>query len=186
MARLGIVPFITPANFAGSGDLQPSLGSQIAWRLHAEILRLNKIPIVEVLPWNDWPLKRDDFFSGNFESMRMAKTSGFDLIFVGYLEESSPLEVAALGKIIDVNQGKTIWYGRALAFSRRNSIASLKRNFGPSYDHSISSLDIFPLYNKLVECLAEESINNDEEINENTMNDKKNNAVFSWAKKLVW
>lgn len=166
MARLGIVPFVAPANFAGSGDSQPPLGSQLAWRLHAEMLRLNKIPIVEVTTWTDWPLKREDFFSGNFEAMQKARDAGYDMIFVGYLEESSPEEVAVLGKLIDVNLGKTLWYGRALAFSRRKKIADLKHHFGANYDHSINSLDLYPLYSKLVQCLAEEALSDDMDIEE--------------------
>jgi hypothetical protein len=166
MARLGIVPFVAPANFAGAGDSQPPLGSQLAWRLHAEILRLNKIPIVEVTTWTDWPLKREDFFSGNFEAMQRARDAGYDMIFVGYLEESNPEEVAVLGKLIDVNVGKTLWYGRALAFSRRNKISDLKHHFGATLDHSLSSLDLYPLYSKLVQCLAEEALSDDMDIDE--------------------
>jgi len=176
MARLGIVPFVAPANFAGFGDSQPPLGSQLAWRLQAEMLHLNKIPIVEVTTWTDWPLKREDFFSGNFEAMQRARDAGYDLVFVGYLEESNPQEVAVLGKMIDVNLGKTLWYGRALAFSRRNKLADLKRHFGPSYDHSINTLDLYPLYSKLVECLAEEALSDDLEI------DDDDNATPSWLR----
>jgi hypothetical protein len=162
MVRLGIVPLVTPANFAGYGDLQPPLGSQLAWRLHAEMLRLHKVPIVEVTTWTDWPLKREDFFSGNFEALKKARDSGYDLVFVGYLEESTPDEITVLGKIIDVNQAKTLWYGRTFAYSRRKRLEDLKHIFGPDHDHSLSSFDLFPLYGKLVECLAKESLSDQE------------------------
>jgi hypothetical protein len=161
MIRMGIVPLVTPANLAGYSDQSPPLGAQLAWRLHGEILRTGKIPIVEVTGWHDWPLKREDFFTGNFQSLKRARESGFDLVFVGLLEQSTPEEAAVLGKIIDVQAGLTLWYGRIYALSHRTQVNRFADSLAPSRDHSIERFDLFPLYNKLMECVAAESLSDE-------------------------
>lgn len=175
---MGIVPLVTPANLAGYSDQSPPLGAQLAWRLHGEILRNGKIPIVEVTSWHDWPLKREDFFTGNFQSLKRARESGYDLVFVGLLEQSTPEEAAVLGKIIDVNAGLTLWYGRVYALSHRTQVNRFADSLAPSRDHSVDRFDLFPLYNKLMECVATQSLSEEGPSSEG-------NSLFDWFSLLT-
>ena len=81
--RLGVLPFISPANLATRDDARPGLGTQIAWAVQRELLASDTFPIVQMLAREDWPGRKEEFFAGNFGSLAFARDAGFDLIMIG-------------------------------------------------------------------------------------------------------
>jgi len=112
-ARLAVVPYSVPANLAGANNELPGVGNDLAWKLHAELLASGEIPVAEVFNRQDWPGKKEEFFTGNFGAIQLAEAAGYDAVLVGYLEPLQSLEtMSASTKIIDVRSGVTLWYGR--------------------------------------------------------------------------
>ena len=118
--RLAIIPFSTPAGIAYQNADLPGLGNRIAWNVHALLLKSGEAPIVEVLNRQDWPGKKEEFFTGNFGALAQAREAGYDLVLVGYLEPMHSLdEMTAESKLIEVESGMTIWYGQNTASTWR-------------------------------------------------------------------
>ncbi len=116
-ARIGILPFSVPANLTATQAFPEGLPLEIARTLQAQLLDFEELPIVEVLPREDWPGKRDEFSTGNHSAITMARNAGFDFVIVGMLEPLQSLNSATINsKIIDTDNGVTLWYGR-ISFS---------------------------------------------------------------------
>ena len=110
--RLGVLPFISPANLATRDDERPGLGTQIAWAVQRELLASDTFPIVQMLAREDWPGRKEEFFAGNFGSLAFARDAGFDLIMIGYLEQADRLDTWVVHtKLLEVSSGVTLWYG---------------------------------------------------------------------------
>ena len=110
--RMAVIPFSVQANLAGTSTERPGMGNQLAWMIQAEMLRSGIVPIVEVFNRQDWPRKKEEFFTGNFEAINMARDAGYDLLMVGFVNPVSDIEyLSAEVKIIEVESGTTIWYG---------------------------------------------------------------------------
>src|SRR4051812_36516187 len=80
--RMAIIPFSVPANISADNSERPGLGNELAWKIHAQLLATGQIPIVEVLNRQDWPNKKEEFFTGNFGAIAMAREAGYDLLMV--------------------------------------------------------------------------------------------------------
>ena len=114
--RMAIIPFSVPANLASAGSESPGLGNELAWKVHAALLETGKIPMVEVLNRVDWPGKKNEFFTGNYGALAMAREAGYDLVMVGYLDQiTTPTRMAIYTKLIEVDSGITVYYGRSSA-----------------------------------------------------------------------
>jgi hypothetical protein len=128
--RIGVVPGTAPANMSSLYIEQPSAGNQLAWRIQQDLLNYGQLPIVEVLNRQEWPGKKDEFFTGNFGAIRYAREAGYDIVIVSWIEPMrSPDTMTAFAKAIDVESGTTIYYGKSTAISNRqeykNSVANL-------------------------------------------------------------
>jgi len=112
--RLAVVPFSVPANLAGTSNELPGLGNTLAWKVHAEALASGEFPITEVFNRQDWPGKKEEFFTGNFGALSLAHEAGYDLVLTGFIENLRDLNaLTAHTKLIDVNSGVTLWYGKS-------------------------------------------------------------------------
>ncbi|MCB0334665.1 MAG: hypothetical protein KDD62_00125 [Bdellovibrionales bacterium] len=112
--RVAVVPFSVPANLAYRSAEFPGVGNELAWKLHADLLQSGRIPIVEVFNRQDWPGKKDEFFTGNFGAISFARQAGYDLVLVGNLELPRQLgSLTAQAKLIEVESGVTVWYGES-------------------------------------------------------------------------
>ncbi len=110
--RMAVIPFSVPANISYRDTERPGWGSMLAWSVQAEMLRTGIVPIVEVLNREDWPGKKEEFHTGNFGAIEMARDAGYDLVLVGYISPPRSQErITASVKIIDVDSGITVWYG---------------------------------------------------------------------------
>jgi hypothetical protein len=107
--RLGIVPFSSAANLA------PEIGRTLAMRVHQELLPSGDVPIVEIFNREDWPGKRDEFYSGNFGAISIAREAQYDLVLVGMVAPLTRLDEMTLDlKVIEVESGTTAYYGRSV------------------------------------------------------------------------
>lgn len=106
--RMGIVPFSSAAN------LSPEVGRTLATRVHQEMLPAGDVPIVEVFNREDWPGKKEEFYSGNFGAISIAREAQYDLVLVGMIAPMTRLDqMTADIKIIEVESGTTVYYGRS-------------------------------------------------------------------------
>ena len=160
MVRLGIIPIGVPANLTGSSDARPSLGQQLASDLHAQLTARNLVPITELTNWNDWPKQFEDFFSGNFLALQRAKLSGYDLIFVGHLEQNRLKEPTLWSKIIDVVNGVTVFSASTkvdldeIQSSRSTPLSNIFSERGTV--NQPSQVPTKELYETLVNCLVDQ------------------------------
>lgn len=123
--RVGIIPYSVPANLSPSGgpDL-PSFGSTLAWKLHQELISSGDIPVVEVFNRQDWPGKKEEFFTGNFGAISLGREAGYDLVMVGYVEPVRSIDsLSSYTKLIDVESGVTVYYGKNTATTYRPEMA---------------------------------------------------------------
>jgi hypothetical protein len=125
--RMAIIPYSTPANLSFAGMERSGLGSQIAQRIQSELLPTGIVPIVEVFDRQDWPGKKDEFFSGNFTALRLARDAGYDLVVVGSMPSQKGLDnLTVRTKIIEVDSGITIFYGESSVHTNRPEWNSLQ------------------------------------------------------------
>lgn len=160
--RMAVIPFSVPANISYYNSERPGFGNQMAWMVQAEMLRTGIVPIVEVLNRPDWPGKKEEFFTGNFGSIEMARDAGYDLALVGNVEPVKSLEsISASIKIIDVESGVTVWYGLVTSttwqkdMDRFQSLIMLDdRRPDLIYSNAI--------FSNLAKCIAGEAVREDE------------------------
>ena len=111
MARMAIVPFDVPENFAPPGNDSVNYGRELARKFEAQLHQTGLVPIVELFNRDRWPGKRAEFFTGNYGAISLARAAGYDLVLVGYLEElkdDSTMNVYT--KIIDTQNQITVWH----------------------------------------------------------------------------
>lgn len=123
--RLAIIPFSVPANLSGYNNELPGTGDQLAWKIHNEWLQNATVPIVEILNRQDWPRKKEEFFTGNFGAIAMAREAGYDLVQVGLVENLRSTDALTVhSKIIEVESGITVWYATSTVVTRRPELQS--------------------------------------------------------------
>ena len=131
------------------------LENRLAQDLHDELLNFKTIPIVEVLPREDWPGKRDEFGTGNFTALKMGRDAGYDLILVGILEPITSLDrLTIYTKLLDADNGVTIWYGKSTVSSDRGYVDSLEVHTGIKNARP-AELYTEPIIRELSECAAD-------------------------------
>lgn len=125
-ARMAVIPFTTAANLSGHESQRAAFGEELAWKVHAHLMESGVFPIVEVMNRRDWPGKKDEFFTGNFGALSMARAAGYDLVLIGYLDPIQTLDtLTASTKLIDVESGVTLWYGKTSATTQRPTLQRL-------------------------------------------------------------
>jgi hypothetical protein len=153
--RTAVIPFSVPANLSAYDAERPGLGNELAWKVQAELLHSGGLPIVEVLNRQDWPGKKEEFFTGNFGAIAQAREAGYDLLLVGYLESiRSADSLAVYTKLIESESGMTIWYGRT-EISTIEPDEQRLRSFFRVEDRRPSALYLAPMVDRLSQCLAQ-------------------------------
>jgi hypothetical protein len=159
--RLAVVPFSVPANLASTGSEFPGVGNTLASKVQADLLASGAVPMVEVLNRVDWPGKKDEFFTGNFGALSLAREAGYDLVLVGFLERMTKLSVmSAHTKLIDVESGVTIWYGQSTVDNlsphyQRGQPWWLLGTFWWHGREEPSNLELEPLQKDLARCIVQ-------------------------------
>lgn len=126
-----MIPFDVPANLASRGAQMPGLGNQLAWAIHRQLLQTEIFPIIEVLNREDWPRKREQFFTGNFGALRFASDANYDLIVLGYLEPINRLDTWTVHtKVIEVASGTTLWFGTSTVYTSRMDMLEVSSSVG--------------------------------------------------------
>lgn len=154
--RMAIIPFSTPVNFAWQNSQHQGMGKELAWRFQSEFLTQGSLPIVEVFNREDWPGKRDEFWTGNFGSIAQAREAGYDLVFVGNVDPMRGINNLTIhSKIIDVDAGITIWSGTTNVRTEKPTInrSRLGDLFGP--EHQPSQLYIDDMITLAAACTIE-------------------------------
>ncbi len=119
---MAVVPFDVPVTFAQPGNEVADYGRELARRFQAEMFRTGEFGIVELFDRDRWPGKRDDFFGGNYQAIKLARDAGYDLVVLGFLETPTNAEELSLNvKIIDTDNQMTIWYGKTDVYARARS-----------------------------------------------------------------
>jgi len=152
--RLAIIPFVTPANLAARDNELPGLGNQFAWSVQRDLISAEIFPIVEVLNRQDWPGKKEEFFTGNFGSLNYARDAGYDLVMVGYLEPQDRIDTIVVHtKLIDVESGITLWYGTNTTYTIRPDLLEVSSTFGFT-DRRPDLMYTNPLMQEASRCIA--------------------------------
>jgi hypothetical protein len=158
--RLGIIPFAAPANFTYSPSQRLSLTHLLSQRLHGELLSSGEIPIAEVMTREDWPGKREEFFTGNYSALRLARDASYDLVLVGIIEELSSLNSLTVSyKLIEVDAGVTVTYAQTSvegdpgSYNQISSFTGLER-FEPNH------LQLNKLVEPLAKCIKQALVAN--------------------------
>ena len=155
--RLAVVPSSVPANISSYNSTdRPGVGNQLAWKMHQELLNYAEVPIVEVLNREEWPGKKEEFFTGNFGAIRHARDAHYDLVLVSYVEPVKSLDtVSAFTKVIDVENGVTLYYGKSSVHTRRPRMRDAAAWFGT--EERRPDLQYFnDLYDKLGWCIVKD------------------------------
>jgi hypothetical protein len=161
--RLAIIPFSTPANLSVRNAESPGLGNEMAWQIHRYLLASEEVPIVEVLNRQDWPAKKDEFFTGNYGALNMARDANYDLVLVGLVEQQKALDTLVVySKVIDVESGVTVWYGKTRAVTNRREFDDWTWHFGMT-SKDPSALYFDTLIDKTSQCIVKAVLNQDEE-----------------------
>lgn len=159
---MAIMPFSVPANLATQDAARPGYDMLAARLLHAELLTANELPVVELLNRAGWPGNRDDFAFGNFEAIRQARDSGYDLLLLGQIAElSTPEAFTAYTKIIDVDSNTTVWSARYDIHSNRKNWQYLGANVAATRRRP-DQFAFTPMLEKLAACVRHTVISNQE------------------------
>ncbi|MCO6432304.1 MAG: hypothetical protein J5J00_15730 [Deltaproteobacteria bacterium] len=152
--RMAVIPFSTEANLSPRGSEFPGLGDQLAWKVHAELLQAEAMPIIEVFNRQDWPGKKEEFFTGNFGALSMAREAGYDLVLVGLVERQKGIQsMSAFTKVMDVDSGITVWYGKTTASSNQRTMDRVEDFFWLK-DRDPSELYLDELIGKTAKCIV--------------------------------
>jgi hypothetical protein len=153
-ARMAVIPFVTQANFTAQNSELPGISELLAWGVHRELLGYDTLPIIEVFNRQDWPGKKDDFFTGNFGALTLARDAGYDLVLIGYLDRISKLDEWTIHtKIIDVDSGTTLWYGTSRVATNRHDLLEVSSTMGLT-DRRPDMLYTSPMVDEAARCIA--------------------------------
>jgi hypothetical protein len=149
-----VIPFEVQANFSSRGAQFAGTGNQLAWAVHRQLLATETFPIIEVLNREDWPRKKEQFFTGNFGALRYAADAGYDMIVIGYLEPLTRLDTWTVHtKIIEVASGTTLWYGTSTVYTTRHDMYEVSSTLGLT-DRRPDILYSEDILNNVAECIA--------------------------------
>lgn len=152
--RMAVIPFSVPANLAAYDVHRPGLGNELAWQVQADFLSTGTVPIVEVFNRQDWPGKSEEFYTGNFGAISLAREAGYDLVLVGSVPPMRELDkMTALTKLIETESGLTLWYGQSSVSSYEPELSGARSWVGLER-HVPSELYLRAMQDKLSQCIV--------------------------------
>jgi hypothetical protein len=158
-----VIPFDVPANLSYRAGQTLGLGNQLAWGVHRHLLASEVFPIIEVLNREDWPRKKEEFFTGNFGALQFARDASYDVVIVGHLEPIVRLDTWEVHtKVIEVESGTTLWYGTSRITTNRADMLEASSFVGLTDRRP----DIYwndRLLNDVTQCIAQEMVADPEE-----------------------
>ena len=78
---------------------------------------------MEVFNLDRWPGKREEFFAGNYQAIEYARNAGYDIVFLGYMEEiRSDDTFTVQTKAIDTSNNVTLWSGKSVMYTRKRDL----------------------------------------------------------------
>ena len=117
--RTMILPFVVPESFTGANQDIPNFGKEIAAEFAAQLREAGVLPIVELYNVDRWPGRREDFSTGNFQAINLARNAGFDFLLVGYLEDLKADDTFNVQiKLIDISNNITLNHSLLKATSK--------------------------------------------------------------------
>ncbi|MCB0309979.1 MAG: hypothetical protein KDD42_02010 [Bdellovibrionales bacterium] len=153
--RIGLIPFSTPANLSGHDIERPGLGNLLVQELHRRLLASGEVPIIEILTRQDWPGKKEEFFTGNYGAIGQARNAGYDLVFVGFVERSRAAnQMETHAKLIEVDSGITLWYATTNVETQRSNRSELLASLWLDRERP-DQLYIEKMINKTSACLVD-------------------------------
>jgi len=130
-----------------------------------EILFSSNFDINQTVPEEDLGIYVNPLFyaidAGNFQAIRLAQDAGFDFIFVGYLERlQHHTKLSLLGKLIDVQNGITIWYGKSELgeIKYKTHQGDIWGWFG---ERRLDEIDLNANLQKITKCLVNDALSNE-------------------------
>ena len=156
--RMAVIPFSVPANLAGSNNENPGLGNELSWKVQQRFVDSGVFPMVEVLNRQDWPGKKEEFYTGNFGAIAAARDAGYDLVFIGNVDPMNSLDnMSATTKLIETESGITLWYGQTNA---RSDERAMNRTMTSLYmaDRQPAALNSAEMRDDLARCIVREVI----------------------------
>lgn len=130
--RVGIMPFNTPVSFSSSGQ---DFGRELALKLQQSLLETGDFAIVEFLDVAKWEGKKEEFYAGNYQALRLARNAGFDLLIVGVMEPIvNESDLVVNTKVLDAGGNVTIWYGQTTVSLNNRSLRRRISSIGLSKD----------------------------------------------------
>ena len=134
--RAAVIPFDVPETFAPTGSDSVNFGRQLALKFISEMHRTAELPILELFNRDSWPGKHDEFFSGNYTAIQLARDAGYDLVVIGYFERpTNDRDLNIYTKLIDVTNGMTIWYAKTYVSSNSRDVRRGLADYGLATDH---------------------------------------------------
>jgi len=159
--RMGIIPLVVSVNLTQKPFQYRGLGNELAYQIQAQFLNRETVPIVEVLNREDWPGKKDEFYTGNFGALSQAREAGYDLILVGIVDDYNPTkEIIASTKVIEVESGITLWYGKTTSHTLSKGYLRAADYLGIE-EHNPSKSFGAELSQELTKCIANEILSTD-------------------------
>ncbi|MCX7952600.1 MAG: hypothetical protein N2654_03065, partial [Deltaproteobacteria bacterium] len=108
--RTGLFPVIFDQNLR----VDPGFGKVLTSKLAQALLQENIFPAVETIErWE--PVIRDEFFSANHVTLKLARELDLDYILIFYYKAESNRETIYT-KILDARKNITVFYGSASVF----------------------------------------------------------------------
>lgn len=159
--RIAVIPFDVPANLSARSGEEPGAGNRFAWNVQRELLSTELLPIVEVFNRQDWPGKKEEFFTGNFGALERARHAGYDVVMVGQMEPQNRTDTWTVHtKMIEVESGITLWYGTTTAYTTRHDQWEIAATFGlidrrPDILYSTEGMEL------VASCIAHDMMNDD-------------------------
>lgn len=152
--RIGIMPFSSPAISSPFNPPRPDLGETITWQLQQALAKKELSAIVEVFNRPAMPGLKDEFFTGNFGAIDLARKAGYDMVILGYIDSPrSTTDITAHTKLIEVEAGMTVWYGTSTASSREKRVNRIYDNYLGSGEVP-SEMYVNELMSQLPLCIA--------------------------------
>jgi hypothetical protein len=88
------------------------------------------------MPRDDWPGKREEFWTGNFGALAQSREAGYDFVLVGFVDQMKSLDSMTVhSKIIDSDSGVTVWSGSTTVTTKKSQLD--RGRFGDIFNHRI-------------------------------------------------
>lgn len=112
LPRIALMPVIIDPNVRADGDWARFLTAMLAQNM----LQAGSFPVLEIMDrWE--PVIRDEFFSGNHLTLKLARDLGLDILILAYYRPDGKADELYV-KVLDARKNITRFYGKAELYSK--------------------------------------------------------------------